>query len=142
MSSFILISIKPEFSAKIISGEKTIELRKSAPKIDYKSRVIIYSTYPEKAVIGYCKIKEVIRMSPQDMWENHSVRLGIDKRRFDEYYQNCNMAIGLKLTEVIKLDLSISLDNIKKHVPVFHPPQTFQYLSSEQVLNVYSKLAS
>lgn len=40
----ILISIKPRFVAKILNGEKTIEVRKSKPKCDLPIDVYIYCT--------------------------------------------------------------------------------------------------
>ena len=39
----ILLSIKPKWVAKILNGEKTIEVRKKFPK-DYKGWVYIYCT--------------------------------------------------------------------------------------------------
>lgn len=43
----ILISIKPKWVAKILNGEKTLELRKSFPK-DYRGWVYIYCTKDKK----------------------------------------------------------------------------------------------
>ena len=40
----ILISIRPEWVAKILNGEKTIEIRKTAPKCDLPIDVYIYCT--------------------------------------------------------------------------------------------------
>ena len=40
----ILISIKPEWVAKILNGEKTIEIRKTMPKCDLPIDVYIYCT--------------------------------------------------------------------------------------------------
>lgn len=40
----ILISVKPKWVEKILNGEKTIEVRKSAPKIDLPCKVYIYCT--------------------------------------------------------------------------------------------------
>lgn len=34
MSAAILLSIRPEWVEKILSGEKTIEVRKTRPKLD------------------------------------------------------------------------------------------------------------
>ena len=42
----ILISIRPEWVAKILNGEKTIEVRKTAPKCDLPIDVYIYCTEP------------------------------------------------------------------------------------------------
>jgi len=38
----ILISIKPEWVEKILNGEKTVEIRKTAPKVDLPIDVYIY----------------------------------------------------------------------------------------------------
>jgi len=40
----ILISIKPRFVAKILNGEKTIEIRKTKPNVDLPIDVYIYCT--------------------------------------------------------------------------------------------------
>lgn len=40
----ILISIKPEWVAKILSGEKTVEIRKTEPKCELPIEVYIYCT--------------------------------------------------------------------------------------------------
>ena len=40
----ILISIRPEWTAKILTGHKTIEVRKTAPKCDLPIDVYVYCT--------------------------------------------------------------------------------------------------
>lgn len=44
MSKAILLSIKPKYVAKILNGEKTIEIRKTMPKCDLPIDVYIYCT--------------------------------------------------------------------------------------------------
>ena len=44
MSKSILLSIKPKWVAKILNGEKTIEIRKTMPKCDLPITVYIYCT--------------------------------------------------------------------------------------------------
>ena len=46
----ILLSIRPEWVAKILNGEKTIEVRKRFPK-DYKGWVYIYCTKDYKKIL-------------------------------------------------------------------------------------------
>lgn len=41
----ILISIQPQWVEKILNGEKTIEIRKTAPKCELPCKVYIYCTY-------------------------------------------------------------------------------------------------
>lgn len=47
MSKAVLISIRPKWCEKIASGAKTIEVRKSRPKIEAPFRCYIYCTMPK-----------------------------------------------------------------------------------------------
>ncbi len=44
MSKEVLISIRPEWVKKILAGEKTLEVRKTSPKLETPFRVYIYCT--------------------------------------------------------------------------------------------------
>lgn len=46
----IMISIQPKWCAKIESGVKTIEVRKTRPKIETPFKCYIYCTFPQKPV--------------------------------------------------------------------------------------------
>ena len=48
----IILSIHPKWAAKIYSGEKTIEVRKSFPKQNV-NKVYIYETAPVKKITGF-----------------------------------------------------------------------------------------
>ena len=47
MSKAVLISIRPEWCEKIASGQKTIEVRKTRPKIETPFKCYIYCTKPK-----------------------------------------------------------------------------------------------
>ena len=44
MAKAVLISIRPEWAEKILSGEKTLEVRKTRPKLETPFKVYIYCT--------------------------------------------------------------------------------------------------
>lgn len=44
MDKSVLISIRPEWCELIVSGEKTIEVRKTRPKLDMPFKCYIYCT--------------------------------------------------------------------------------------------------
>ena len=59
MMKAIMISIKPKWVAKILNGEKTIEIRKTMPKCDLPIDVYIYCTKDKnKLVIGDSPFRE------------------------------------------------------------------------------------
>lgn len=48
MSKSVLISIRPKWAEKIANGEKTIEVRKTRPKLDTPFKCYIYCTLPRR----------------------------------------------------------------------------------------------
>ena len=55
MSKAVLISIRPVWCQKIMAGRKTIEVRKTRPKMDTPFKCYIYCTKPEKKLITIMK---------------------------------------------------------------------------------------
>ena len=47
MSKAVLISIRPKWVEKIVNGEKTIEVRKTRPKLETPFKCYIYCTLPK-----------------------------------------------------------------------------------------------
>lgn len=62
MSKAVLISIRPKWCEKIISGEKTIEVRKTRPKMNTPFKCYIYECGNGK-VIGEFLCDEIININ-------------------------------------------------------------------------------
>ena len=135
---YLFIAVKPEYAKKLISGEKDIELRKTKPHVQAGDYAIIYASAPAKAVWGYGKIRRILLCSPQEMWTNYSARLGIKEQSFWMYYDGSSKTIGIEF-EMIKRINPISLDELRRVDPNFHPPQTYRYVTNEQIRRVLIK---
>ncbi len=135
MNNLIVVSIKPEFVNKIFDGSKKIELRKVAPNAKPGDLMVIYSTFPEMAIVGVCKIEKVVKASPEEIWENHSEILGIDEARFLEYYTGSTTAVGIFIEISRRFKDKIPLKSIKQLFPNFAPPQTFKYFNRQLISN-------
>ncbi|MCP9237951.1 ASCH domain-containing protein [Lewinella sp. JB7] len=129
MKEALLISVKPQYVDRILDGTKTIELRKVKPRQADVQLVIIYCTYPNKEVACICKIEEILEMNPTDLWNNYNDWLGIEKASFFDYYQKSTKAVGIKIKDVVALPRELSLDEVRRRLPGFSPPQTYQYVS-------------
>lgn len=132
---YLFIAVKPEYANKLISGEKDIELRKTKPHVQAGDYAIIYASAPAKVVLGYGKIKRIILCSPQEMWANFSSRLGIKEQDYLMYYMNSNKSVGIEF-EMIKPINPISLAELRRVDPNFHPPQIYRYVSNEEIHKV------
>lgn len=131
----LIISVKPEYAIKILKGEKTIELRKCAPKkVGKDGYVLIYVTAPVKELWGIYKIEEIFKENPETLWENFGDKTGITKQEFNDYYKENKTAFGIQLQEVKNLfKHSIKLDSLKTLIPNFMPPQTYRYIDKQLI---------
>jgi len=95
----VIISIKPKYVEKIISKEKTYEFRRSIFKKEVE-RILIYSTSPEKKIIGYFKLNKIIKDCPKNLWNNFSEEAGINEEDFFDYFKNKKEGFALKIDEL------------------------------------------
>ena len=136
----LILSIKPQYVEQIFNGNKTIELRKSMPSANVGDTVIIYSTVPVKAIVGICRIDDIIIETPENIWLKYSKKLGISDKDFWEYYRDSNKSVSIFISIICKFELGIPLSDIKKIHPSFQPPQCFKYISKLTALKSYKQL--
>lgn len=55
MSKAVMLSVRPKWCEKIASGEKTIEVRKTRPKLETPFKCYIYCTKAKERLIGILK---------------------------------------------------------------------------------------
>ncbi|MDG6880971.1 50S ribosomal protein L22/uncharacterised domain fusion protein [Phocoenobacter uteri] len=93
----VLLSIKPEFVEKIISGEKKFEFRKSLPKREGINSVVVYATMPVGKVVGEFRIKQTLSLEPESLWDKTKELSGISKCFFDQYFSNKVLAHAFEI---------------------------------------------
>jgi predicted transcriptional regulator len=138
IKKYLFISVKPEFAEKIVTKEKSIELRKIKPHVKVGDYIIIYASSPIKSVVGFGVIRQIIETSPEKMWSEFSDSLGIDKLRYDNYYKGKEKAIGIEIEGIKKLN-PVTLDNLRTIDPSFHPPQIYRYVSNADICKTISE---
>lgn len=76
--SKMLLSIKPEYVKKILSGKKKYEFRKFHCHDDVDT-IVIYCTSPVKKVVAEAKLLNIIEGTSADVWEKTKGFGGISK---------------------------------------------------------------
>jgi predicted transcriptional regulator len=107
----------------ILSGEKRVEFRKTVFKQDVK-KVYIYSSAPEKKIVGYFIVGKVVEASPMILWKKFNNIGGIEKASFFNYYKGKELGYSLCIAEVNQFDKYIDPYIVIKN---FTPPQSFCY---------------
>lgn len=134
-----LISIRPNYAEAILSGDKTVEIRRRIPAIDVGTRLWIYATHPVRAVVGSAVVVEVIEGSPDQLWESYMDRIAVAQCEYDEYFSGKDRAFGIALSHIIKRS-RIGIKQLREIRNGFHPPRVLVRLSRRESDSL-SKLA-
>lgn len=124
MSLNAILSIKPIYVKEIIEGRKRYEYRKRIFKKDIDN-VYVYSTHPQKRIVGYFKFNGYIEDTPANIWEKTKEYAGIDKQSYNEYFDGRNLAYAINIHEFHMfrepIDPKIIFGN-------FTAPQSYKYI--------------
>lgn len=120
----VLLSIKPEFAHKIFDGSKKYEFRKQIFKDPSIKTIIVYSSFPERKVIGEFNIGEVLNGSPADIWERTNKHSGITREFFDQYFHEKKNAYAIKVSSVNSYSPQKKLSDFG----ISSAPQSFVYV--------------
>lgn len=121
--SKMLLSIKPEYVDKIVSGKKKYEFRKFHCREGIDT-IVIYETAPTKKVIGEVALLEIIEGDVEYVWHETRGFGGILKKDYKAYYKEREVAIAYHLGEVTVYDEPMSLTDLGLE----YVPQSFAYI--------------
>ena len=124
----LLISLHPRHSQNILSGKKTMELRKKALREDDGkltfSRILIYETTPTRAIVGFCEPVSTIWGDAQ-IFCGYSKQLCLSHDEIHEYLgSSWGYGIVLKNPQVIT---PVTLAAMRE--AGINPPQCYRYLN-------------
>lgn len=133
MMASALLSIKPVFADKIYSGEKTYELRKSAPNLT-SPRIFLFETEPIGKITGIILAGEIIKDTPENIWKLVGTS-ATSRERFFSYFQGRNQAVAIKIARAQKFSSPLATRLITQLEKKFIVPQSYQYLSFDSALH-------
>ncbi|MBW7639066.1 hypothetical protein [Citrobacter portucalensis] len=132
----ILMSIKPRFSHQIITQKKDIEIRKKIGKEFLAgNNVFIYSTSPEKKIIGSFQIDSIFEFDMYEVTAELLLRSCLSRNEMLNYIKN-DKAYAIKIKN-IQVILPISLEILRNKLLNFRPPQSYMYINTH-LLNIIS----
>lgn len=118
-----ILSIKPKYVEAILAGKKLVEFRKTNFKQEVE-KVYIYSSSPEKKIVGYFVISEVVRATPYQLWQKFKNVAGIEKDSFFNYYKDTDMGYSLCISQ---LNLFAEYIDPYERIEGFTAPQSYCY---------------
>jgi predicted transcriptional regulator len=122
-----VLSIRPTFIERILSGDKTIELRRRFPtEIGSDSAVLLYSTSPVQSIVGIAHLEAVKHRPLGQLWRQFGAAAAVTRVEFDAYFQQATHGFALQLRDVRRFSQPIHLTDLVRRFE-FSPPQSYCY---------------
>jgi predicted transcriptional regulator len=128
----LLLSVRPHFAEKIITGAKSAEIRRQRLGVQPGTPVVIYATLPTAALIGTAQIAAVSSGRPAELWAVHHDQVGLSREEYDSYLEGASVAYILTLTDARRLHAPLTLSHLRAAAD-FQPPRSFQYLTRDRL---------
>ncbi len=131
-NKMLLLSVKPEYASKIFAGSKTVELRRTRPKLNEGDLVVIYVSSPVKAIQGAFEVGQIFAGSPAGLWRKVKDRSGLTWNEFSTYFADAEIGYALEIRKTWIYKAPIKLHCIRRLWDDFNPPQSYRYLSNDE----------
>ena len=128
----LLMSIKPVYIQQILEGKKTVELRRTRPRVLPGDLIVFYASSPQKAIRAAATVGSIIEGTPAEIWASSAEQIGIDKHAYDEYFSGSKKAYGIALETVWAYAKPMGIEEMRGLFDNFMPPQSYRYLSKEE----------
>jgi predicted transcriptional regulator len=132
----LLVSVKPVYAELLLSGEKTVELRRIKPLAHVGCDVLLYASSPTMEMVGTARVEAIDVGDPDTIWHRHGPATGVDRDSFDAYYQGAETAVAITLSDMRRLRSAVPLAELRRRISGFQPPQSFRYLGSAEAAAV------
>ena len=127
----VVLSLKPRFAEAILAGVKTVELRRTEPKIVVPTRALLYAASPMRALLGTCIITSVRSTDLAALWREHGSHAALSYEEFLGYFEGVDVGTALTLTEPWRFSRRVPLQDMRAKPKSFRPPQSFAYVDAE-----------
>jgi predicted transcriptional regulator len=121
----VLLSIRPEHVANILSGRKTFEFRRRVFARREVTNALIYCTKPVGRFVAEFEIDDILCEKPEQLWRQTKQGSGISKQYFDEYFSGRREAFALRIGRVRAFSRHFIPSEVIEN---FTPPQSFMYV--------------
>lgn len=127
----VVFSIKPQYADPILSGRKTIELRRRFPiDVPKGTAALIYTSSPTRALTGIAEIEGVVKQPPEKIWRSFAEEACIAREDFDAYFAGLDHGFAIRLARARPLRRKVELSELRDRFS-FEPPQSFLYAKPE-----------
>ncbi len=123
----LLMSIKPKYAQRIMEGGKRIELRRRFSHHHKNSYMLIYSSSPQQALLGFARIKDAVKIPVSMVSSDLLDQVGCDAAEVCDYAGVSDSLWALMLTDIQPFSEPISRRALEDSLNTsLRPPMSYE----------------
>jgi predicted transcriptional regulator len=123
----VILSLRPRWAELILTGAKTVELRRRRPQRPFDT-VYLYVSSPVQAIVARCRVTRSLSDTPGRLLERFAEEACLTAREGARYFHGAKIGSALFLEDVVTPRSPLPLGDLRRARPRFHPPQNFCYV--------------
>jgi predicted transcriptional regulator len=124
-----LISIRPTYVKRFLTGEKSVEIRNRTVNLKPGSRLWIYTTLPRGCIEAVAEVHRVVLGTPTVIWHRYRDALAVTRATYLKYVNGASLVSAILTSGVFRLPIELNLSLLRERVPNFNPPQFLKYMA-------------
>jgi len=129
----ILLSIKAEHAKKVLSGKKSVEIRRRFSRKWVGQKVCLYATKPKRSLVGEALISKVVVDKPEIVWEKFNKQIGCAKEDYDSYTNKADKIYAIVLKQATSYKRIFTIDEMNGMMKTgLRPPQSYCILNNNK----------
>lgn len=128
----VLLSVRPRYAHALLAGTKTAEVRRRFPHQPRGTILYLYSSTPERAVLGTVQLEAIDRPNANRVWHLYRDQIGIEEAALSDYLADLDSAAILRVNNVRRWRHSVPLRDLRLRLGI-EPSQSFRYLTDDHI---------
>jgi predicted transcriptional regulator len=126
---WMIMSIHPKYAELILSGRKTIEIRRKFSAGHVGNQMLIYSTHPTKALVGVARVAGASRVRGDGSDEAVCSAACVGPEELQKYATGVKDVWAIQLADVIRLERPLELGDLSRMLKTkMRPPVSFEII--------------
>lgn len=140
--AYVLLAIKPVYARLIISGKKTVEVRRRGTSIAKGDVLILYSSSPDMALLGFCRVADVNVYGTAHARRSVNGESCLTKAELAAYVRGADRVTLLGIESVLRLSRPIPLKQLRRLNKNIVIPQSYRFLRPNEIQSLAKHLKS
>jgi predicted transcriptional regulator len=141
----LLVSMKPKYAERILSGTKIVEIRKKFSERWVGCKALLYSSSPQQALVGEATVRSVSSGAPEDVWSKFQTQIGCTSSEYSAYVGRAKVVSAVELDDVFPYKVPIPLSQISHLLGLeadLRPPQSYCDLRLDKGVSPWASAAA